>query len=842
MATSESLFAVQDKAAEKSRKLAAEGKYYDAIRIMKEEVISPLELESAEVDSWKARKRLAEFSKELTQLQLTFGNRKLADAEKALVEGQYMAAIGFANEANLITPLLKSKSQKLIELANGRKKSSERAYKASVKTTDPDLENREVKIRKALTAAQLLYRKGQYDDALKKIEEVYVLNPYNADAAYLSTQIYKKFYQIGNMRRRADIRAQFAYEAWQWVEPNFPMPEVPDDNKEDQAMVKTGSDAAIQEKLDSIVFPEVNWAELDLEAVMQFLNDNKKFDNEGKGSGVSITLIQVSPEEKETVKEGDAAEGGAPAAEDGGEGMEGESGESEEAESEEEDGEKSSGDDVYVTLNLKNVTLRQLLDYICFLTDFTYVVRDDGVVFGAPDQQMKTKDYMIYDTVKFLIVNRKPAPPAAAAPAPAKEGGEEGAAAPEGDAPPAEGGGEGGIPEGGGEEGGGDVEAPAPDTVDDSELSPAALQKFFTMYGLEFPKGSSISYFRNHISMNNTAANHLMMEALLKKINIQDDMIEVEVKSIELSENDMEELGFNWAMGMLGEDEDGRQWRFGKGANTSSGGTLNMLNGLLSGVDSRFISNLNIFPDLFGSFKPFGSDISFNLSLTINALDRSDRTEQISAPRVLVRNGFTATVKMTKAYFFPDEWEEMEIETDEVGDNGDVRLNVTPPAPTFAETESEIGTTFTVTPTILEGGNTIRLNLHPKVTAFTGKDEYDVVVKVSKAANDWEVEEMSWVVWRPRIATREVTVTVDVDHGETLVIGGLSDSQSQKRLDKIPILSDIPFIGRLFQNQSEISVRRNMLIFVTARFVNNSGMPRPVNSKVGNGGIPALMR
>ena len=74
------------------------------------------------------------------------------------------------------------------------------------------------------------------------------------------------------------------------------------------------------------------------------------------------------------------------------------------------------------------------------------------------------------------------------------------------------------------------------------------------------------------------------------------------------------------------------------------------------------------------------------------------------------------------------------------------------------------------------------------------------------------------------------------------VIGGLSDSQSQKRLDKIPILADIPFIGRLFQNQSEISIRRNMLIFVTARFVDNAGISLPVESKVGNGGIPALVR
>jgi type II secretory pathway component GspD/PulD (secretin) len=418
------------------------------------------------------------------------------------------------------------------------------------------------------------------------------------------------------------------------------------------------------------------------------------------------------------------------------------------------------------------------------------------------------------------------------------EGGGDGAEAPEG--------GEGG--EGGGEEvmegdpGFDDGAGAAMDTVADDELSPEALQKFFSLYGIEFPKGSSISYFNNRITMNNTAANHRLMVDLLARINVNDPLIEVEVKSIELSENDMEELGFNWALSGIGESGTSKQWMFGKGENTNPGGSLSMLNGLLSGIDSRLISNLNIFPDVFGSWKPFGSDVNFNLSLTINALDRSDRTEQISAPRVLVRNGVTAVVKMTKAYFFPEEWEELEVETEEVGDNGDLRLDITYPSPTFSESESNIGTQFTVTPTILDR-NVIRLQLNPKVTAYTGKDEYEVVLIVEERNGDtWNKEEMRFIVWRPIIATREVSVTVDVNHGETLVIGGLSDSQSQKRLDKIPILADLPLIGRLFQNQSEISIRRNMLIFVTARLVDNSGISLPVESKVGNGGIPALKR
>ena len=384
----------------------------------------------------------------------------------------------------------------------------------------------------------------------------------------------------------------------------------------------------------------------------------------------------------------------------------------------------------------------------------------------------------------------------------------------------------------------------APAAIDESAITSDALKNFFEIYGVYFPKGSSISYFRGEVQMRNTAENHRHMQEILKGLNVEAPMIEVEVKSIELTENDMEELGFTWALGVIKNNKVTVQ----KGSNTSvdgEGAVLKMLDGLLSGVDSRIVSNLNIFPDIFGSFKPFGIDESFNLTLTINALDRSDRTEQISAPRVLVANGVSARVKMTKAYFFPEDWEELEIETEEVGDNGNLSVNITPPSPEFSETEEDIGTVFTVTPTIREGNKVINLKLNPKITAYTGKDEAEVVVveeRRDEIGSEWVQTVHRYTVWRPVIATREVTVDVDLNHGETMVIAGLSDSTSQKRMDRIPILSDIPFIGRLFQTQSELSTRRNMLIFVTARLVNNDGIPLPRTESLGNGGIPMLSR
>ncbi len=852
--TAERMFADQDIEANEVRKLAAEGKYDVAIKRLQENVIDPLKDEAARVDSWKVRTRLAEFQEELRQLKLKYGNIKLKLAEDALAKAMYDDAIALATDAIQISELLNERGMQLIVAARGRKNALARKEKAAATTSDPEIVKREKEIKRKLAEAHAFFRNGHYDKAWEKIEEIYVINPYNADAAYLASQVYKKFYVAGYHRRRADIQAQMAYEAWQWVEPVFPVRGSLDPKGTKDAMVKGKNDYAIQKKLDEIVFPMVSFNQTELEAVVLFMRNNKSFDPDKEG--VMITFIQPS-KKVEKKEEEEAAKNTTDEFGEGGESEEDSEGDDDwgsETTEEETKKSKSNADGTLVTLELRHVTLRQLLDYVCFLTDLTYVIRDNRVFFGAEDTNMVSHDYDIFNGVKMMIAGRK----GVAAPAAETD------AAAAGDAAEAEAGGDdfGGLDEAGSEEGaeteggeegaeaeGGEEKAaaapppPAP-TVDDKDLTPDALKNFFSLYGVEFPVKSSISYFRGKIRMNNTEANHRKMKELMEKLNVEDPLIEVEVKSIELAESDMEELGFHWSLGDVSKTSSGSKWSAGKGENTKSGGMLKMLDSALTGVaDANLISNLNIFPDLFGSFKPFGIDQSFNLTLTINALDRSDRTEQISAPRVLVANGSTAQVKMTKAYFFPEDWEELEIEMENTdSENSAPYPSITYPSPEFAESETDIGTVFTVTPTHTVGSNVIRLNLHPKITAYTGKDEYEVVWEWWSTATDGERVTDHATVWRPVIATRELKVVVDVYHGETLVIGGLSDSQTQKRLDKIPILADIPFIGRLFQSQSEISTRRNMLIFVTARLVNNDGTPLPMKENLGNGGIPMLMR
>ena len=63
---------------------------------------------------------------------------------------------------------------------------------------------------------------------------------------------------------------------------------------------------------------------------------------------------------------------------------------------------------------------------------------------------------------------------------------------------------------------------------------------------------------------------------------------------------------------------------------------------------------------------------------------------------------------------------------------------------------------------------------------------------------------------------------------DRFVYGAKNNPHVQKTEDRTPILGDIPIVGRLFRTNAEQHIKRNLVIFVTARLVNPGG--QPVNS------------
>ncbi|MBI3087974.1 MAG: type IV pilus secretin PilQ, partial [Candidatus Omnitrophica bacterium] len=69
----------------------------------------------------------------------------------------------------------------------------------------------------------------------------------------------------------------------------------------------------------------------------------------------------------------------------------------------------------------------------------------------------------------------------------------------------------------------------------------------------------------------------------------------------------------------------------------------------------------------------------------------------------------------------------------------------------------------------------------------------------------------------PEFTSSQLTTSVVIQDGQTVVLGGLMKDSLTEQLTKVPVLGDIPVLGALFQQRRETQTRKNLLIFVTAR-------------------------
>ena len=71
----------------------------------------------------------------------------------------------------------------------------------------------------------------------------------------------------------------------------------------------------------------------------------------------------------------------------------------------------------------------------------------------------------------------------------------------------------------------------------------------------------------------------------------------------------------------------------------------------------------------------------------------------------------------------------------------------------------------------------------------------------------------------PAIDTKQVTTAVLVENGGTIVIGGIFTVTDTNVENKVPLLGDIPFIGNAFKNRSKEITKKEMVIMITPRVI-----------------------
>jgi general secretion pathway protein D len=213
-------------------------------------------------------------------------------------------------------------------------------------------------------------------------------------------------------------------------------------------------------------------------------------------------------------------------------------------------------------------------------------------------------------------------------------------------------------------------------------------------------------------------------------------------------------------------------------------------------------------------------------------LNQKKGVDLLSAPRVTTKSGQRAVIEIIREFRYPTEFDPPQIpQTFEQspgvllggGGGGSNVFPVTPTTPTAFETRNT-GVTLEVEPIVGPDGYTIDLNLVPQVVEFEGFINYGSPILSQDNAGNSTVLTPN-VINQPIFSTRKVTTSVSLFDGSTVMLGGLIREDVQKVEDKVPILGDIPIIGRLFRSSVDQHLKRNLVIFVSARLMNPAGEP-----------------
>ena len=356
--------------------------------------------------------------------------------------------------------------------------------------------------------------------------------------------------------------------------------------------------------------------------------------------------------------------------------------------------------------------------------------------------------------------------------------------------------------------------------------------------------------------VRNTQDNLDMVDALVDQANAsQPKQVEIESKFVEINQNNLKELGFDWLLGPF--SINGKV--FGSGGTAGNGTAVNpanfpfVANGVPIGQNPVTSGNRSgnvaisanaldallagttgggsaVAPGIFGLAGVFTNP---QFQVVIRALNQKKGIDLLSAPSVTTKSGQRAIVEVIREFRYPRTYTPPQVPsigTTTTTGSQVVPVVVTPTTPQDWETRNT-GVTLEVEPVVGEDATTIDLNLVPQVVEFEGFINYGspisaVGVNTIGGAISTSVPVILTqnVINQPVFSTRKVTTSVSVYDGQTVVLGGLMREDVQKVEDKTPIIGDIPLIGRAFRTNVEQHNKMNLVIFVTARAVTPAGL------------------
>ena len=279
----------------------------------------------------------------------------------------------------------------------------------------------------------------------------------------------------------------------------------------------------------------------------------------------------------------------------------------------------------------------------------------------------------------------------------------------------------------------------------------------------------------NSLIITAKKADYLILEDVIKKLDIPRRMVYIEALIMEVSMNKQFELGAQWYTGeQVGSSNSREIAAFG----SSNPGTSNF--------PSFSENNIN-FPDgltlgvLGGKIKI--GDLEFNsLGAVIKALKTDSDVQILSTPQIMTTDNEEAEIKVADNIPF--------LTRQDTTDSGGIN---------YSNYEfKDVGVKLNITPQINQE-RFVRLKISQEVSQVINQENLGL----------------------PTTLKREAKTTVVIKDGQTIVIGGLIDETDNKTNYKVPILGDIPLLGMLFRSRSESLDKKNLYIFLTPHIIEN---------------------
>jgi general secretion pathway protein D len=311
---------------------------------------------------------------------------------------------------------------------------------------------------------------------------------------------------------------------------------------------------------------------------------------------------------------------------------------------------------------------------------------------------------------------------------------------------------------------------------------------------------------------------------------------EVETKFLSFTENDVKNFTFNLQMngntsipapGVPGMPytpqtaSGGTDGLRGTAGFSPGGGSLTALQNLLDATYPQYASN-----QVGVNASVFGRGIAAMLQLLQNAIGK----DLVAAPRVTLADGKQSKIVISRRMYYPTSYTAPQIPQNDSGTGSGFVL---PSNPTGFEPR-DIGTTLEVKGESTAIPRAVDLDFtNLLVEDFEGFIDYGSQISsvdfgTQATLLTAAVVPVTTVVGQapylvPIFSRKSLQTRVRLLDGETVGMGGLISDSVQMVDDKVPMLGDIPMLGRFFRSEASQKIKSNLVIFCTLRIVNTDG-------------------